>query len=602
MRRPSRHAIVILGLNRLSIRNQLVILLVGVLVPLLGLLVWYFITMRQDAYRDAYTKVRILAQSTASNLEDILNDNQAVLARLAQRPRVRALDPKACDPILDLYVAARPEFSTLAVRDAEANIVCSLLSDPPSTEIVRKADWYKRVVMSGQFSVGDAANRPSPNAWVFVTAHPIRGRRNEVSGFILFSSDLFKLNRHLFQSVPKNAVVEVVDRNGRFLLRSAQPEDWIGIPAPNAIPEGALRKLEGEFSLEDVDGTRRLYSFVTVPNAGWRVFAGLPEDEVLAESRALLARSLAVGLVVLLAIGALLYTTSSGLARSIRGLAAIADRIASGEMQARSPIEGPPEIQFVARQLNGMLDRLERANDRIVRAERWALNYAERLKSMSRRMVEVQENEQRRLARELHDRISSNLAVVGLDLHAVESELCSECAERASWRLSDCRALVESTMQDARSISADLHSAMLDHGGLGPALEDLCSKFATRTGLSVHFSAADGVPRATEEVETALYRIAQEALTNCAKHAQAEHIVVDLARVDGMIALTVADDGNGYDAAAVDEADTREGLGLLSMRERAEAFGGEFRVESSPGKGTRIIARAPVAGQTAQAA
>lgn len=128
----------------LSVRSRLLLLVLAAFFPAAGLVAWYVASDWQAARDAAFAKVKIFADNTAKNLEDILRDNEAVLGRLAARPLVRALDPGNCDPILGLYVTARPGYSTLAVRDAQANIVCTLLTEPPPAHAVRLS-WVENV-------------------------------------------------------------------------------------------------------------------------------------------------------------------------------------------------------------------------------------------------------------------------------------------------------------------------------------------------------------------------------------------------------------------------------------------------------------------------
>ena len=245
------------------------------------------------------------------------------------------------------------------------------------------------------------------------------------------------------------------------------------------------------------------------------------------------------------------------------------------------------------RELADAVQELELAKEHTMRAEKSALDYAQRLRSLSRRIVELQESEQRSLARELHDSVSSSLAVVGLELHSIEEELPPEALEKVGPRLEDCIQLVKDIMGNARDISSDLHSAMLEHAGLAPALGDLAGKLEKRTRLVIDVAAPEQRQRVLARTEAALFRIAQEALTNCVKHAHASRAAVQLSFDDQSVMLSITDDGEGFDLEELAKGGLREGLGLLSMRERAEAIGGEFSVASAPGKGTKIVVRAP---------
>jgi two-component system sensor histidine kinase UhpB len=151
-------------------------------------------------------------------------------------------------------------------------------------------------------------------------------------------------------------------------------------------------------------------------------------------------------------------------------------------------------------------------------------------------------------------------------------------------------ALVEQTAERIRSVMTDLRPPLLDDYGLVAALHWYGAQFATRTGIDVHVEGEEPVPRLIAPVENTLFRIAQEAMNNVAKYAKAAQVTVAVETEDGIVRLVVADDGVGFDPGSLTRPDGRQGWGLLSMAERAEALGGLCRVESQPGRGTRIVA------------
>ena len=226
-------------------------------------------------------------------------------------------------------------------------------------------------------------------------------------------------------------------------------------------------------------------------------------------------------------------------------------------------------------------------------AEATALDYADRLKTMTRRLVDLEETERRHLARELHDRVSSGLSAIGVELKIIENHLPKEALALLQEHLSDCTALLQDTQATARDISADLHPAILDYAGLYSALEDFGKKFWRRTGILVDVSQSKQTIRLPGNMELALFRIAQEALTNCAKHSHAKSVAIHFA-FDGAnhhAELTICDDGLGFDSSQLGQRGDASsiGLGLLAMQERAEAIGGKCRVDSIPGNGTRVF-------------
>lgn len=221
-------------------------------------------------------------------------------------------------------------------------------------------------------------------------------------------------------------------------------------------------------------------------------------------------------------------------------------------------------------------------------AESSAMDFSNRLQDMTHRFVDVQEAIKRRLANELHDKVSSNLTAIGLNLGLIEKQLPEEVANRVIARLYRTLALVEGTIVSAREISGDLRPAVLDYAGLLAAVDDYGRQFQSRTAIAVEVVGTDMGMRMPPEKEIGLFRIVQEALTNCSKHSDSHRISIELSGDAERAVLTIADDGVGFDLATLEHP----ALGLLSMRERAEAIGGTFRLESLLGKGTWITVEA----------
>jgi signal transduction histidine kinase len=204
-----------------------------------------------------------------------------------------------------------------------------------------------------------------------------------------------------------------------------------------------------------------------------------------------------------------------------------------------------------------------------------------------RRVVGGQELERRRLARELHDETGQALTSILLGLRAVE-EARNEQAMRKS--TSDLRELVVATLQDVRRLAVQLRPKALDDFGLVPALERLVQTFSEASGIEVDVEAQLGEERLPSEVETTLYRIVQEALTNVVKHAEATKVSILLVRRDNSATAVIEDNGQGFDLATA----PKERLGLEGMRERAELHDGRLTVESAPGAGTTLVVEVPL--------
>ena len=209
-----------------------------------------------------------------------------------------------------------------------------------------------------------------------------------------------------------------------------------------------------------------------------------------------------------------------------------------------------------------------------------------RLQELSRRLVEVEEVERRNINRELHDRVGQNLSALNLSLGMIRNELTGQPLHAASARLDDARMLLETTSKQVRDVMAELRPAALDDYGLLAALRHHCAIVSARLGSAIVVEGKDLNPRLPAVIETALFRIVQEALNNIAKHARARQVKVVLTEAPRHVRLTVSDDGVGFDAAR--PAGNAPTYGIVTMHERAEAVGACLRIVSAPGEGTRV--------------
>jgi signal transduction histidine kinase len=218
----------------------------------------------------------------------------------------------------------------------------------------------------------------------------------------------------------------------------------------------------------------------------------------------------------------------------------------------------------------------------------------EQLQAMSRQLVDVQETERRQIARELHDRVGQNLTAISITLDIMKSQIGEGGNSALRTRLDDAAALLESTSGSIENVMSELRPPMLDDYGLLPALQWYGEEFWRRTGIRVRVEGDEQMERVPQTSEIALFRIAQEALNNVAKHAHARHVDIALARNGTHVVMSVSDDGMGFDAApTMASRRRRPGLGMVTMRERTQAVGGQFEIGPAPGRGARVVVRVP---------
>lgn len=240
---------------------------------------------------------------------------------------------------------------------------------------------------------------------------------------------------------------------------------------------------------------------------------------------------------------------------------------------------GVPELQALQARYSDLLDRLEHSQRDFYR--------------LARSVFRVQEEERRRLARDLHDGIGQNLTALKHQLALVFEALPPEQGDSRD-RLQRCVTMCAQTLEEARQLSRLLRPQVLDDLGLEATLQSLVRTLGDSAGLAIELE-LEALPELDDDIQTLIFRIAQEALTNVVRHAGASQALLRLVQRAGWLHLTVWDDGSGCDP---DTAQTAGGSGLGGMRERLQLFGGRFEMHSQPGQGCRIRALLPLDAAT----
>ena len=214
---------------------------------------------------------------------------------------------------------------------------------------------------------------------------------------------------------------------------------------------------------------------------------------------------------------------------------------------------------------------------------------SERLRALSKKLAQIDETERHRLARELHDRVGGNLTALGINLNILKRQLPETIRPAVHSRLDDTLVLLAETVERVRDVMSDLRPSVLDDYGLVAALRWYSGQFSLRTGIKVTLVGEELEVRLESYVESALYRIAQEALTNVAKHARASSAEIKWELRERKVSLAISDDGVGFSHSAVRE-ETVQGWGLLIMKERAKALvGGTCTIGPGPEGGTVVM-------------
>lgn len=376
----------------------------------------------------------------------------------------------------------------------------------------------------------------------------------------------------------------LIDREGQVLVASeasAAPDLELGQPAVGAVLAG-----EAGATIASIDGTDMVIGYAPVSPVGWGLIIQEPWDAIVGP---MMRFSLVAPLILAVAAVAALISVIFGLrsiAHPLQQLDRQAARLAWGEFEAvQTPVGGTQEIEDLRRTLNDLAQQIQA--------------HRQGMRDYIGAITRGQEEERKRLARELHDDTVQDLIALGHRVEMARRALEHDPVAAAE-RLDELKSLISQTITEVRRFTRALRPIYLEDLGLLPALEMLVRDVRSKAGIASELEVSGSACRLPEELELTIFRIAQESLTNVVQHAQATRVVVHLHFADDAVVLTVTDDGVGFDPPERPESLARAGhFGLLGMQERAALVGGRLVLESEAssrvaGQGTRVTARLPI--------
>ncbi|MGD2148362.1 MAG: GAF domain-containing sensor histidine kinase, partial [Anaerolineae bacterium] len=499
--------------------------------------------------------------------------DEGITGWVARNRQTLLVEDVECDPLyFELFPRPVPTRSELAVPiDGGSDVVGVLDVQSPRSGAFTDADRLTLEIVADQIAVALENARlydALQNELVQRRTAEDSLRRNiqrmeilrDIDQAILGAKSMQEVAesalRHLRRLVPcQRAAIDLFDReSGEVVVLAADQDTTDGVAASGA-----------RFPLTDWAYTERL------PAGSGHLYirdiAELPQSAPLVQA----ARD--VGLRSYLAAP----IRASGQLIGVLGLGV--DRLAGFDPEHGPIVQEVADSVAVAIQQARLLDSLR--------------EQGERIRDAMVRLGEAEEAERRRVVRVLHDRVGQNLTALDLNLSLVRSRLAERDLTELCSRIESSLSLVEETNEQIRRIMSDIRPSVLDDYGLLAALRWYAGTFSSRTGIGVtvldHLHDQRNLPT---PVENALFRIAQEALYNTAKHAQASEVIIDLSERAAAIRLAISDDGVGFDSK--DEHTARNSWGLLTMRERAESIGAQCVVDSVPDQGTRVTVDVPL--------
>ncbi|HEX7625011.1 MAG TPA: histidine kinase [Anaeromyxobacteraceae bacterium] len=609
--RPAR-----IRMGRQGLRFRVYLLVsVGVLAPA-ALVAGASWTRLRELDEELLAARRHAAVAVAEHIDEELTADLEVLQRLASAPQL-GLDRERLESARTLLRAAYMHSQLKAgmfLLDAEGKVLAEEPRASRSAAPPAELPELRQTLVDGKPRLTDLVGVAGEgHAYALVSVMDWRGRPvGVVGGIVDVAAPLrARVLRHLLRGGRGHA--DLVDGHGMVLASTDRQRLHRPVECRRRLSE-QVAKHEPQVA-RCGDCHRDLTSaiepavaaFAPLGTAGWGVQAVQPEEAVLATSGAFPTTFPIFAAVLVLVAGGFAWGAARSVTRPIAVLTAATERIAAGGMDEPIPALGGDELGRLGRSVERMRSSLRdliayvaRANEVLEHrvqertAELAQLNEQLRERDgqrqrLLRTVITAQEDERKRIARELHDETTQSLAVLTMGIETAAAAIKSG---GPTPRLDEVKALAVRTLEEVHRLILDLRPSVLDDLGLFSALRWYAERYLATRGIAVRCEVRELDRRLAPEVEIALFRIGQEAMNNIARHAKAESVLIQLGLDGKDLHIEIEDDGQGFDPAVSPQ--DRPHYGLLGMRERAELLGGTAVIESSPGKGTRLEIRVPL--------
>ena len=442
---------------------------------------------------------------------------------------------------------------------------------------------------------------------------PVLGANSKVISVLLFEISLHGVQEIVDEFSERSigdTLTYIVDKFGNVIVSTDN-----NLPVFESFPDLRIQPaMLGDIAVGSVvytnaDGEEVMAGFADMREFGvnkalnWNIINVTPMRQVIqpiSETRNVLT---AIGIIVSVMAVLVAYLLARSITLPLQRTVALAEEIRRGNYSHRLEENIGGEIGSLATAINEMADRIEeRTAEIITRNEKLTSEIVERkiaqdrLKKLSHKIVRLQEEERRRVSRELHDGINQLLVSVKYKIENFDEKFKGS-PEEALKDIKKAVIFLEEAISEVRRVSHALRPSVLDDLGLAPAITNLARQFSDRNQIDVEVNGVDEqiFERLPADVETAMYRIVQEALHNIEKHANATKVVIDVTHTDTNVTIRIEDNGEGFDLQkAMRKTRSTQSMGLRNMRERIELLQGSFFIHSDVGKGTFVEVKAPL--------
>jgi signal transduction histidine kinase len=543
-----------------------------------------FYAYQQVAEKLALSRNQELARVSADRLSENMAGFVRVLTTLSNLDIVRGGDPtlqkNAFTQARDLLIDFDGGVIVLNT-DGIVTVTEPFRPDLQGQDFSTRS-YFQNTRALRSFTFSDIIQEPGSGEDIIVVAVPIVSRDREFQGVL--AGRFYVRFQRIGEEIQKLQVSDVgeaylIDRNGSVIYHP----DYSLISADFSQRGSVFSLMRGEHDgaliLQELGKARQVVGYAIVDVTGWGLVIQEPWADVVAPARISLRPIILALLLGVVLVAIIVSWGAQRVVRPIADLAARARRVASGDYEVRVTPSAIRELRDLGSDFNRMVEQIAR--------------YQAGLRQYVAAITHTQEEERKRIARDLHDDTVQSLIAIGQRVELAR-EAISEDPEDAIDQLRELRKMVTLSIDSVRQTSRDLRPTVLEDLGMVPALQYLVNDLAQQDTIDVSLSVEGSTDDLPSAMEVAVYRIVQEALINVRKHAGASHAQVDTQFLADQIIVTVRDDGVGFNVPE----DTAElvdmgGLGLMGLRERVQLFGGQMFINSQVGQGTTVHVMLP---------
>lgn len=586
----------------MPIRRQLLVIILLLMLPIVTFVAYIGIQLRRDAIKAATAATGEMADSIAAEVRQLVAGSQQLASALSQLHDVQHPDPASLRPLLARILRLNPQYVNIAITDHNANI---WVSGHPVLDLYSVSDrrYFKKTASTGNFSSGEYVVGRITGKPTFGLGYPLFNAQGNFNGIISITLDLNNLTRLSAQdNFPAKTSIVLLDHQGTILSRTLNNEAYRGKRFKKELFE-RIENLDDRstFRAHGIDGIERFSSHRKLRLEGETkpylyIRAGISVEDALIKSNRILLISSAVSVI---AIGAAFVFAwllgKRSVVDCVNALEVASRRVAEGDLQVRvaDTVSGG-ELGRLAKTFDFMAQRLAQREQDMNQAREALLASRNMLQQLNHRLETARELERKHLAREIHDVMGQSLTALILNVTWMIEHSALQTADSLD-RATEILNLIDTLTNVVHSITAELSPPLLEQG-LAAAIEWHAREFERRSGIScVTMLDERSSLLLNNEVETLLFRIVQEALTNVVRHAGASEISISLCTAPGAVILEVADNGTGIVEESISSPIA---FGLLGMRQRAQMCGATFTILGAPGRGTIVKLEVPTAKET----